>query len=284
MLRIDVVASAGQSRVNEDVVGYQGDAAWVIDGATGVGASLLDAPSDAAWFAQTASRTLADVLRESPALPTIEVLREVMARCGRALAQQQVREADGAHELPSAAFAMVRIIDGEAELTTLADCRIAARDTDGAARLFGASALDAIEARTIAAMQAILASEPEIAVDDLKARLMPGLRENRARMNTEGGYWILGVDPAAADHVWQARLPLAAGRRFALASDGFLRLAELFDVIDAAGLLQIANEADWTTWLTRLRELEVRPDCLRHYPRVKLHDDASLLVCEWEGV
>ncbi|RIV82167.1 hypothetical protein D2V17_15940 [Aurantiacibacter xanthus] len=283
MLRIDLAVSAGQSRVNEDAVGHYGDAAWVIDGATGIGENLLDGPSDAAWFAQTANRVLAQVLAESPSLPTLAVLREVMARCAETLAREQIRSADGPHEMPSAAFAMVRIIDGEAEFTTLADCRIAARDETGNARLYGASAIDEIEARTIAAMKAILRAEPEIAPDELKARLMPGLQDNRALMNREGGYWILGVDPAAADHVWQARLPITAGQRFALASDGFLRLIELFNVTDAAGMLAISNEQDWQDWLGRLRALEGEPDSLRRYARVKPHDDASLVVCQWEN-
>lgn len=283
MLRIDIAASDGQSHVNEDAVGHQGDAAWVIDGATGIGAQLLDAPSDAAWFAQAASATLGQVLAENPGRPTVEVLRETMTRCAVALTREQVRAAAGPHELPSAAFAMVRVLDGEVEFTTLADCRIAARDTDGAVRLFGASALDAIEGRTLAAMRAILADEPDIAPEALNARLMPGLRANRALMNREGGYWVLGVDPVAADHVWQARLPLHAGQRFAVASDGFLRLVELFGVVSPADLLEISNAEGWEHWLGRLRGLEREPGSLSRFARVKPHDDTSLVVCEWEN-
>lgn len=282
MLRIAVTASDGQSHVNEDAVGHHGNAAWVIDGATGIGAQLLDEPSDAAWFAQAANAALAQVLAESPALPTVEVLREVMVRCGAALAREQVRAAEGAHELPSAAFAMVRVIDGVVEFTTLADCRIAARDADGEVRLFGASALDAIEGRTLAAMRAILADEPDIAPEALKARLLPGLRANRALMNREGGYWVLGTDPAAAGHVWQARLPLRAGQRFAVASDGFLRLVELFGVAVPADLLEISDAGGWQQWLGRLRALEGEPGSLGRFARVKPHDDASLVVCAWE--
>ena len=62
MLRIDVALSDGQGPVNEDAIGHHGNAAWVIDGATGIGPSILDAPSDAAWLAQTANRLLAEAL------------------------------------------------------------------------------------------------------------------------------------------------------------------------------------------------------------------------------
>lgn len=282
MLRIEIAATDHQGAVIEDVVGHCGNAAWVIDGATGIGASLLEEPSDAAWLAQTASRLLADVLRAQPAMPSVDVLRTVMAQCREALLRQRVREPEGHHELPSAAFAMVRVIDGVAEITALADCRVVAADADGVVRLWGSSALDAIEGRTLAALREILAEDPAITPDVLKERLMPGLVANRRLMNREGGYWVLGTEPAAADHVWQARLPLRPGQRFAIASDGFLRLTDLFGVADPADLLAIRNAAEWRRWIDALRALERAPGTLRRFARVKPHDDASLVVCRWE--
>lgn len=283
MLRIKIAASDAQGSVNEDAVGYQGDAAWVIDGATGLGANLLGGPSDAAWLATTANAFLKQVLADSPDLPTVDVLRRVMELCADALAREQVSPAEGPHELPSAAFAMVRVMDGMAEITTLADCRVAAVDREGSARLFGDSpALDAIEGRTLAAMRELLLAEPGLAPDILKARLMPGLRANRRLMNSLDGYWVLGVDPAAADHVWQVRVRLQPGARFAVASDGFLRLVELFRTLEPADLLSIATSQDWARRLRELRDLEREPGTLQRFARVKAHDDASLVVCEWE--
>lgn len=282
MLKIETAVSDGQGSVNEDAVGHHGNAAWVIDGATGIGASLLDAPSDASWLAQTASRLLGEVLAQNPDLPTVEVLRIVMTRSAEALEREQVRPAAAPHEHPSAAFAMVRIIDGEAEFTTLADCRVAALDEAGEAQLFGVSTLDAIEARTLAAAKAILDADPAVTPEALKAQLMPGLRANRSLMNREGGYWVLGTDPAAADHVWQTRIPLRAGQRFAIASDGFLRLVELFGTATPADMLAISGAEDAARWIERLRDLERQPDSLRRFTRVKPHDDASLVVCIWK--
>ncbi|KMS56658.1 hypothetical protein V474_15465 [Novosphingobium barchaimii LL02] len=282
MLKIETAVSDGQGSVNEDAVGHHGNAAWVIDGATGIGASLLDAPSDASWLAQTASRLLGEVLTLSPELPTVEVLRTVMTRCAEALKREQVRPAAEPHEHPSAAFAMVRIIEGEAEFTTLADCRVAALGGAGEARLFGVSTLDAIEARTLAAAKTILDAAPVVTPDALKAQLMPVLRANRSLMNREGGYWVLGTEPAAADHVWQTRIPLRAQQRFAIASDGFLRLIELFDAATPADMLAISGAEDAARWIERLRDFERQPDSLRRFTRVKPHDDASLVVCIWK--
>ncbi|EJL34995.1 protein phosphatase 2C domain-containing protein [Novosphingobium sp. AP12] len=283
MLKIDIAASDGQGDVNEDAVGHHGNAAWVIDGATGIGGALLEEPSDAAWLARTANRLMAEVLAQSPVLATIEVLRTVMTRCAEALGREAVRPAQGPHELPSAAFAMVRILDGTAEFTTLADCRVAAVDDAGEARIYGVSSHEAIEAGTLQAARALLDADPAITPEALKAQLLPRLRANRQMMNREGGYWVLGTDPAAADHVWQTTIPVVPGQRFAVASDGFLRLIELFGAAHPQDLLTLSDDADRLRWLERLRALETEPDSLHRFTRVKRHDDASLVVCTWDG-
>lgn len=100
-------------------------------------------------------------------------------------------------------------------------------------------------------------------------------------MNQPGGYWILGTDPAAADHVDQMVLEPMPSDGFALASDGFLRLIEVFGVADAADLLAIDAEQDFDAQLARLRALESEPGSLTKYPRIKLHDDVSFAHCEY---
>lgn len=283
MLKITLAASDGPGKINEDAVGFCGNAAWVIDGATGVGTGLLDEPSDAAWLARTANDALSIVLSQQPDIPTRDVLREVMKRCRDELARQSIRPAQPEDHLPSAAFAMVRIIDGFVEFTTLADCRIAALNEAGEAQLFGSSLLDAIEGRTIALAAEILRSDPLIPTEALKAELMPHLQRNRTLMNQPNGYWVLGTDPAAADHVWQQRIPLSVGQRFAIASDGFLRLIELFDAASAADMLTIKGEPGWKNWLDQLRALERQEGSRQRFPRVKPEDDSSLVLCEWQG-
>lgn len=282
LLKIDIAASQGQGPVNEDCVGYAGAAAWVIDGATGVGGQLTSAPSDAAWLAQTANRLLTEAFAADPQEDSRTLLRSVLAACRDALAREQVRAVQAAHELPSAAFAMVRVLGGEVEITTLADCRVVARDAKGIARLYGSSPLDARADAMGAAIREMLLRDPGMSRAQLVERLMPDLQAMRRTMNREGGYWVLGTEPAAADHVWQARLPLQHGARFAIASDGFLRLHELFGALAPEDFLALESEGSWLAALEGLRELERAPDPQQRFARVKAHDDASLIVCRWD--
>lgn len=281
MLRINVAASAGAGAVNEDVAGHYGDAAWVIDGATGVGVPILSGTSDAAWFANRVSIALEDILRDRPAIATHDLLIETITTCRTAFESAAQRTTTDAAELPSAAFAMVRQIGESVEFTTLGDCRIAYRDEAGSAALFGGTAIAPFEARSIALADDLRRRDPKIDPVRLKIAMLPRLRETRRLMNRPGGYWILGTDPAAADHVEQVTLKTTPGDTFALASDGFLRLIEIFGVAGAADLLAIDTRAQFDAHLARLRGLESAPDTLSAHPRIKAHDDVSFVQCTY---
>lgn len=278
MLKVTVAASHGSGEINEDVVGFCGSAVWVIDGATGVGASLLEAPSDAAWLARRADRELHAALSSEPDLPTVDLLRRVMSACRESLETERVRMANGAHEHPSAAFAMVRHHAGRVEFSTLGNCRIVYRH-EGTVRLFGTTPLAEIERRTIELARQCMDEDPTITPAMLRDKLLPQLRANRSLMNRPDGYWVLGIEPAAADHLDRLTVPACDGDAFALASDGFLRLIEVFEVASPADLLAMDNDDAFAAALDKLRALEnLEGSCHRH-PRVKVHDDATFAHC-----
>jgi Protein phosphatase 2C len=281
MLTVDVGASVGAGVVNEDIVGWAPTAAWVIDGATGVVDSLMPGVSDAAWFAGRASQLIADFLADDPTVATRPLLIDVMRACRRELEGSSVRSPSCLDEHPSAAFAMVRVLDGRVELSTLGDCRIGYMAPSHHATIFGTTELEKFERRTIELAKSIRAQSPDIGPDAFIAQLKPQLRENRRHMNRPDGYWVLGTESAAADHLNTTMLDASYGSRFFLASDGFLRLNELFQVASLDDLLGIETEASFTVWLNKLRDLERAPGSMTSYPRVKMHDDASFLSCRY---
>lgn len=278
MLKINLAATDSQASVNEDVVGHHGNAAWVIDGATGIGAALLDAPSDASWLAHRVDAAFRALLAEQPMIATTALVRRAIEICRDALAAAAVRAPEGPHEHPSAAFAMLRDFGDHVELTSLADCAVAYVDEAGQAQLFSDGSHETIERRTLDLAAQIFAADPDPAPAALTERLLPQLQANRRLMNRAGGYWVLGIEPDAADHLSQRRLPARNGQRFALVSDGFLRLVDLFGVATPHDLLAIDDAAQWDAWLARLRAIEREPESRRHHVRVKVHDDATLLT------
>lgn len=97
--------------------------------------------------------------------------------------------------------------------------------------------------------------------------------------NRPDGYRVPGIDPVAAEHLHISTLPASIGDRFGIASDGFLRLIELFDIATPNDLLAIDRMESLDTWLDRLRTLERAPRSQQLFPRVKESDDATLLTC-----
>src|SRR3546814_10425861 len=65
MFNVRLAETRSGAAANEDVVGYTDFAAWVIDGASGIGENLVSAVSDAQWFAQRVDRELRDLLARS---------------------------------------------------------------------------------------------------------------------------------------------------------------------------------------------------------------------------
>src|SRR3546814_18323948 len=85
---------------------------------------------------------------------------------------------------------------------------------------------------------------PEISAAELFEELRPQLVQNRAFMNVDGGYWVLGLQMEAIERADRAELP-AGDWAIALASDGFLRLADMFAHLGASDLLSIENRAEF---------------------------------------
>src|SRR3954471_11942514 len=95
-------------RTNEDVAGFSSTAAWVLDGATGLGDSpLLAEDSDAAWLARAFdARLRAEADHADRSLP--ELLSVLISDVRVEFAAKARRRPAGRHEEPSAGMAMVR--------------------------------------------------------------------------------------------------------------------------------------------------------------------------------
>ncbi len=276
--RLEILAATTlpSGDVNEDAIGCTDDCAWVIDGATGVGENLLAGPSDAAWFAQTISEALKVLLPQNTDLSTKVVLQRALQHASELLSREAQRPASARHEYPSAAIAMVRVRPEGLELTTLGDCQIAYRDHYGSAVLFGQSDVAPFESKTLDLAAQLLRRDAALKPSALRAALLAQLQENRRFMNVPGGYWVLSADGSALDHLQQTVLSRVVGP-VCLASDGFLRLHDLFRVMSLDEILDIRSEPMATARLTQLRQLEQDdPDC-RGYLRIKPSDDASIV-------
>lgn len=280
MLRIlDAISDPGHpDKPNEDTFGHGPAHAWVIDGATGVADDeLLDAPSDAHWLAHTASAYFADHAQHHGAdlaglaKAAIEDLR------GRFETGRR-REPNGRYELPSAAMTLVHSDGAVLRCANFADCRLVLLTDDGELEIFGDHHLDREAAARRKTSELVAGVAPG---DDMRSspEVMRYLRAARDRQNTDGGYWILGLDPRAAHFMRSWEVPLTKPVTGLLMTDGFASLAYDYERLTPAELTRRARAEGLAPLVTEIRKIEREEDPdLRLYPRFKRSDDATAVL------
>ncbi len=270
-------------RTNEDVAGFSSTATWVLDGATGLGDEpLLAEDSDAAWLARAFdARLRAEADRADRSLP--EIFGALIGDVAAEFAAKARRPPAGRYEEPSAGMAMVRLRRGVLEYARLGDCR-AIISVGGRVVTTGDSPLHHLDAAVVHRMREVRSASPSLASEEVFRAVLGEMRAIRAlMMNTEGGYWVLGTDPAAALRMEVGTVPLDAtgGVRGLLVSDGFYRLVDTVGLVrDPAALLDAAWKDRLGGLVAALRAREGSdPECVA-YPRIKPSDDATALLFE----
>ncbi|WP_295559638.1 protein phosphatase 2C domain-containing protein [uncultured Hyphomicrobium sp.] len=265
------IASGG---VNEDRAGVAPRLAWVIDGATDVVPEPLTAwPSDAAWFA-AGMHDLAETLHPSPSFSLADLPELVAERLAARFAADAKRTPAGRDEHPSASAIVVRTIEGDTlEYVSVGDCTLIV-DSGGHRTQVGVDEENAGDRWVVDALK----ERKESAKPMTRADLWPQLRAQRARMNTPTGYGVFSITAPPRSMIRHGTIPLAPESRILLASDGLMRLVDVFRRYTAARLF----DAAWTTGLDplfdELRALETADaDCTRH-PRAKTSDDTSAVL------
>jgi hypothetical protein len=284
---IDTISDPGKpDRPNEDRLGYNRDAAFVIDGATGLGDRqfMEGYGSDAAWIAEFAAIRFEQRLGRSADPKT--VLRQV---------SEEARDAfitAAAGDQPRYAWPLCSLTGLQATPTGfrwfgLGDSCMYILHDDGQSDFVipipGAYEWEQHQAaQHIARLGGIGAAG--VANDDPET--LEDLRRGRARQNTQGGAtWTFGVVPEAADHLAMVDVAIHGGGATALlCSDGLADLVALYKLYDPVTLIQRAATAGLKSLVSELRHLErtVDPDGLK-YPRYKQSDDTTAILLRLEG-
>ncbi|HVZ02398.1 MAG TPA: hypothetical protein VHA35_23030 [Dongiaceae bacterium] len=282
--RIEVLDSvsdpAKPEAENDDRIGWNDSAAFVIDGATGLGDPVIAPPaSDAAWLAEHARRYFEAHLTPERAIG--DVVRDLCAAARDAFFGAAGTGAIERYRYPNAAFQVLRVTTNGIETAGLADCTLFLRDGGGAVQRFsGMRAGRGGEQRS--ARRAIAESGGFNAQgESFRGReTLEDLRRKRDRLNSDpDGAWTIGVVPEAGDHLRIARPVLALPATALLCTDGFADLVDNYQACTEAALVERADAEGLPALLAELRRIErvVDPEGLR-FPRYKRCDDASAVL------
>lgn len=273
-LEIVEALSLASDAENEDRCGAAGLTAWVIDGATDVLENPLIGPgTDSAWFAETLNRFFQalgpDDLADLSELPAI-----MAPRMAGALQQQARREPSWRGEHPSAAGLLVKLEGAALHYVAVGDCTLLV-ESGGKIHRFGTSEKEAGDPWVAEEIRRQQRASGSTNMAQTRATLWPKLREARALMNTDGGYGIFSITAPPKHLVLTGRMDIAPGTRMLLASDGLLRLVDVFGRFDTPTLFEAAWSSGLDALIKEVRRIE-RDDheCLA-VPRAKTSDDAT---------
>jgi hypothetical protein len=263
---------------NEDRIGWNATAAFVIDGATNLGESVMAPPlSDAAWIAELARQGFVAALAPDRSLR--DVVREICADAG-ARFRDVASPAIERYRHPNAGFQSFRLTESGIEIAGLADCSLFLKDASGVVTrhsgLRSGRSAEQSSARMALTRLGGLNADGEGFRD---AETLAALRVSRARLNTEGGAWTLGVHPEAADHVRIETPAIPLPATGLLCTDGFADIVDNYGLHTAVRLLEHAEKEGLSVLLGKIRRVErdIDPDGLQ-FPRYKRSDDASAIL------
>ncbi|MFL0694536.1 MAG: hypothetical protein ACJLUP_21405 [Agrobacterium tumefaciens] len=283
---IDTISDPGKdSRPNEDRLGYNKHAAFVIDGATGLGdRQFMDGfGSDAAWIAEFAALRFAEHFdRSADPKAVLRAVSEEARDTFTAMAGDQPR-----YTWPLCSLTALQATSTGFRWFGLGDSCMYILHDDGQSD-FVIPIPGAYEWEQHRAAQHIVRlggiGAAGVANDD--PQTLEDLRRGRALQNTSGGStWTFGVVPEAADHLALVDVPVYGGGATALlCSDGLADLVALYKLYDPATLIQRAATTGLKSLVSELRymEREVDPDGLK-YPRYKQSDDTTAILLRLEA-
>jgi Protein phosphatase 2C len=269
-MRIEVVDSFSDAvhEPNEDAWGRVPDAAWLIDGASTVEeTSAFSRVSNAAFLANFANEALR-VQLACRAHVDESTLREALAVTARRFADRLPHDRPEASVLPSAAISLVGLAGGQLAVIGLGDVTAVVEQPGGVAVFHNPRAL-----------QRELQQLNDPSYTPKRAREQARHRRLTA-MNKPGGYWILSTDPRAAIEARAASYAVTAGTHVLLASDGFARAIDVFDIEPTwqALISNVVSGGRLADIGEQVRKAE-RADADRSaYPRISMSDDATAVL------
>jgi hypothetical protein len=175
---------------------------------------------------------------------------------------------------PSAAAAIVEIIDGQLRYLVLGDVTVVI-DTGDEAVVVVDNRVSHTAVRERAVADGLRSGSAEKA-----AALVTMKHAELAARNTDGGYWIAASNPAAAAHALTGAIPVESVRRAAVLTDGATRAVDPFGLYGWPNLLDALDAYGPAALITQVRAVEASDPDGSRWPRNKLSDDATAVFCQ----
>lgn len=274
-MTVDVATRPGQrGRVNEDWTGHAPGLMVVLDGVSApAGTACGHTP---AWFVSALGPAMLAACKDRT-VPLRTALRRAIA-----LVRKMHADCDTTGGSPAAAVGIARRRGSKVDYLVLADVALVHRQGDEVSVVSDTRVDAALDPhlKTTALSQPLGSEEQTRAVAHMS-------REQLARRNTAGGYWVAADDPEAASHALVGTLDTGLVDELALLSDGASSIVTTYGALDWHGLLDVLAVDGPDALIDRVRRIEAVDPRGELFPRFKTSDDAAAAYVHmqnWEEV
>ena len=276
MFKAKLSCSAIGNQVNEDYVAVGSTYAVLLDGASGItGTRVLPhhSGSDAQWFSHFVGDRICDYLDVSCGI--VDSIRLAVDDSRVYIGEHGVT--DNEELFPSSTLVVVSVSGELIDIVSLGDSPVFIGLKDGSLVTMSDARIAELDQAAVDAMvdcsrgRAMTGVQKRAAVNDI-------LLANRQLKNRPEGYWILDPTGVALEHLNVRRFSVKDIDYVCAMSDGLERAFDLFGLADPAAFLATATRESFGKLIVRLRAEENLDPDFDHYPRFKLHDDASYFM------
>lgn len=259
------------NKPNDDRCGSTAQLAWVIDGATDMGApGLLGKQGGAAWLACTASNAFG----KSKGGSIQETCQAAFRQIEEQFETQRTRNVSAAWEIPKAAFGVAQIADDTLSVAWAADSPILLMSENDVTWCTGEPDTSS-EAADALALGAGIGAAKEISGVVLEDR-----RAHRAR---NGHIALSSSAQASAAVTSYAQYAVSEGDELLLMSDGFASLVTDYQKYSAQELARAVRSYGLAVLTHEIRVIEKEDAACLRFPRFKVSDDATAIWLKIAG-
>jgi len=256
---------------NEDYIWHDDDTIMLLDGSTNLG--LYGDLPDAQWFVKHFSVAFEKSKKNSTDIS--ESLKKAIRILSYEFETVTGISPEKLSATSSASLLLISAIGNNVNLFSLGDCSAIIYFKDNSEpKLIRRNDVSVLDNLVLNKMVSI-AHELNINVCDTLTNtiIQDMLKENRKKMNTKDGYWILSFCVEAIDHITQVKFEKEKIDKVLVFSDGF-------DILTSAFLKEIPRKG-LKSYYEELLEIEDSDYSFSKYPRFHLHDDTSAILIDF---
>ncbi|MDG4795159.1 hypothetical protein [Micromonospora sp. WMMD1082] len=271
-MRVTITTEPALGHINEDFAAATANAVVLLDGAGLSGVDNGGCIHGVTWYVRRLGSELLARLAHDSALSLAQILADVIGL----VSASHDTTCDVNHPgTPSSTVVMVDVRGPLLRYLVLADSVLVINEL-GKQRVVS----DGREAETGRLHRRVMDSIPAgtPAHDDARRAYVETLRAHR---NRPGGFWVAAADPQAASEALTGEVDRERVESLLLLSDGASRPVDRFGILTWHEIADLVANSGGPALLRRVRDAENSDPHGMRWPRGKIHDDATVVYCDF---